>query len=344
VVVHHLVMDGVSWRVLLEDLQGAYEQALRGEPVALSPKTTSFRAWAGRLSAHTAEGGFDGEIGYWTSEPRRAARPLPRDREGGENLASLTRAVKVGLDEEETRQLLQDVPKAYHTQVNDVLLAALARVLARWNGEGPVLVDVEGHGREEVFDGVDLSRTVGWFTSIYPVLLDVRGHDGEGDALKAVKEQLRAIPSRGLGHGALRWLSPRAETREALAGMPRPEMRFEYLGQFDQSVGGESLLAMAPEPAGRLTAGEAVPSHPLVLSGAVFGGRLELSWQYGSGTWHAATMQALADDYAGELRRIIAHCTSGEAGGRTASDFSFVEIDQATLDLLEGQLLLDDDE
>jgi non-ribosomal peptide synthase protein (TIGR01720 family) len=233
------------------------------------------------------------------------------------------------------------VPRAYHTQVNDVLLAAVARVLGRWAGDGRALVDVEGHGREEIFEGADLSRTVGWFTTLYPVLLDVRGHEGVGEALKAVKEQLRAVPSRGLGHGALRWLSPRDEVRGALAAMPRAEVRFEYLGQFDQSVGGDALLALAPESAGRLTGAGARRTHSLVLTGAVLGGRLELSWQYGPAHL-PASIEALGRELGDELRALIAHCTSDDAGGRTASDFSFVEIDQATLDLIEEQLLAED--
>src|SRR5207253_6003988 len=120
--------------------------------------------------------------------------------------------VGVALDAEETRALIQDVPRAYRTGINDVLLAALARAVTAWTGGTRVLVDLEGHGREELFPDVDVSRTAGWFTTVHPVLLDLSGADGEAGALKAVKEQLRAVPHRGIGYGALRWLAA-PETR-----------------------------------------------------------------------------------------------------------------------------------
>ncbi|HEX8694771.1 MAG TPA: condensation domain-containing protein, partial [Longimicrobium sp.] len=205
-----------------------------------------------------------------------------------------------------------------------------------------VLVDVEGHGREEVLEGIDLSRTVGWFTTLYPVLLDLRGHPGEGEALKAVKEQLRAVPNRGIGHGALRWLSPRAEVREALAVLPRARVRFEYLGQFDGSAGEEGFFALAPESAGPNVDPRTERGHLLALTGSVLGGRLEVTWQYSAGVHRRETVEALARDYVAELRALIAHCTSEEAGGYTPSDFPLADIDQSTLALLEAQLLAEE--
>ncbi|HEX8694772.1 MAG TPA: amino acid adenylation domain-containing protein, partial [Longimicrobium sp.] len=336
IVVHHLVMDGVSWRLLLEDLQQAYEPLARGERPALPPKTTSFRRWAARLAEHVAAGGFEDELPYWLADERRGVRPLPEDFPGGANTGLHGRSVSAQLEEEETRRLLQEVPRAYRTQINDVLLAALARVLGRWAGEERVLVDVEGHGREEVLEGIDLSRTVGWFTTLYPVLLDLRGRPGEGEALKAVKEQLRAVPNRGIGHGALRWLSPRPEVREALAALPRARVRFEYMGQFDGALGEEGLFAIAPESAGADTDARADRGHLLVLGGAVMGGRLGLTWQYSAGVHRRETVEALAREYVAELRALIAHCTSEGAGGRTPSDFPLARATQDEVDRLVG--------
>ncbi|HEX8694770.1 MAG TPA: non-ribosomal peptide synthase/polyketide synthase, partial [Longimicrobium sp.] len=335
VVVHHLVMDGVSWRVLLEDLQQAYERLARGEAAGLPPKTTSFRRWAARLAEHVAAGGFADELPYWLAEARRGVPALPVDFPGGANPESRTRQARVALEAEETRRLLQEVPRAYRTQINDVLLAALARVLGRWTGDERVLVDVEGHGREEILDGVDLSRTVGWFTTIYPVLLDLRGREGEGEALKAVKEQLRAVPNRGIGHGALRWLGA-PEVRESLAAMPRAEVRFEYMGQFDGSLREEGLLGLAPESAGTGTDPRGERPYLLVVNGAVLGGRLEVSWRYGEGVHRRETVEALAREYAAELRALVAHCTSDGAGGRTPSDFPLARLSQDEVDRVVG--------
>ncbi|MEU4746354.1 condensation domain-containing protein, partial [Actinosynnema sp. NPDC023658] len=184
---HHLVVDGVSWRVLVEDLTTAYRQAREGRTVHLGRKTTSFRDWATRLAGHAAHG-FDAELDHWNAV---AATPgdVPVDRHGP-NTVDSQREVTVRLSAEETGALLRDVPGVYRTQVNDVLLTALGRVLADWTGRPRVLVDLEGHGREELFPDVDLSRTVGWFTTMFPVALDLPGDGDWGAALKAVKEQL----------------------------------------------------------------------------------------------------------------------------------------------------------
>ena len=201
VAVHHLVVDGVSWRILLEDLDTAYRQAVGGEVVRLEAKTTSFRDWALRLDrARRCWGVGRASSAYWAEAVGETDPALPVDRVGVNSVAS-TRSVSVRLDPEQTRALLQDVPGVYRTQVNDVLLAALGAVLAGWTGRERVLVDLEGHGREELFDGVDLSRTVGWFTTIFPVALELTDRRDWGQTLKSVKEQLRAVPGRGWATG-----------------------------------------------------------------------------------------------------------------------------------------------
>jgi amino acid adenylation domain-containing protein/non-ribosomal peptide synthase protein (TIGR01720 family) len=343
VAVHHLVMDGVSWRILLEDLQTAYGQASRGEPPALPEKTTSFRRWAARLAEHARAGGFDAELPYWTDPARRGLAPLPVDFPGGReaNTTGSTRTVSVALETGETTALLQEVPKAYRTQVGDVLLGALARAAAGWTGDGRLLVNLEGHGREEIFEGVDLTRTVGWFTTMYPVLLDLRGVHGEGETLVAVKEQLRSVPGKGLGYGALRWLGPEA-AREALRGFPEPEVHFEYLGQFDQALSGDSLLRMAPESAGPDVDPRGRRQQLLVVSGGVLDGRLRMAFGYGEGVHRRETVEALAGRFLDELRRLVAHGASAEAGGYTPSDFPLADLDAETLRLLEEQLEWDE--
>jgi hypothetical protein len=157
----------------------------------------------------------------------------------------------VELDEAETQALLTAVPPVYGTQVNDVLLAALARVLTEWSGGRAALVELEGHGREDLFPGVDLTRTVGWLTSAYPVLLEAVDGDA-GARLRAVKEQLRAVPHRGIGFGVLRWMSPDAELRARMAALPEPQVSFNYLGRMDGAPGGgDALLTPDGGPLGR---------------------------------------------------------------------------------------------
>ncbi|HYH78193.1 MAG TPA: amino acid adenylation domain-containing protein [Longimicrobium sp.] len=332
---HHLVMDGVSWRVLLDDLQAAHDRVARGEPVRLPERTTAWGTWAARLAAHARAGGFDGERAYWTAAARRKAAPLPVDFPGGENTAARARDVRISLSTEETRALLQEVPPVYRTQVDDALLAALARAWKAWTGEDRLRVELEGHGREERFPELDLSRTAGWFTSLYPVLLDVAGAEGPGGALKAVKEQLRAVPGRGIGYGALRWLGA-DDARAALAAFPAAEVRFEYLGQLDGAVADDAPFALAAESPGAAMHPGAPRTHALVVTGGVLGGRLQLTLGYSDGLHREETVRRLADALAAELRALVAHCREAGAGGYTPSDFPLAGLDQETLDRVVG--------
>ncbi|MEU4770393.1 condensation domain-containing protein, partial [Actinosynnema sp. NPDC023794] len=313
---HHLVVDGVSWRVLVEDLTTAYRQARAGETVRVGRKTTSFRDWAIRLADHAVHG-FDAELAHWTAV---AATPtdIPVDRTGPNTVGS-QREVTVRLTASETDALLRDVPGVYRTQVNDVLLTALGRVLADWTGRPRVLVDLEGHGREELFADVDLSRTVGWFTTVFPVALDLPD-GGWGEALKSVKEQLRAVPGRGLGYGALRHLARTAPACD-------PKVSFNYLGRFDADQRDLQLSADpgAPRP------------HLLDVVGQVRGDRLEFSFHYSEHAHDRDTVAHLADGFAAALRGIVAHCAEPGTGGRTPSDFPLARLTQAEVDLITGE-------
>ncbi|WP_447008461.1 amino acid adenylation domain-containing protein [Saccharothrix isguenensis] len=323
--VHHLVVDGVSWRILLEDLTTAYGQATRGEAVRLGAKTTSFRDWARRLTAFTEAGGFDDEADHWTATTG-ADPSLPVDHPGAATAGS-ARALTVRLDQRTTRALLRDVPGVYRTQVNDVLLSALGRVLAEWTGRDRVLVDLEGHGREDLLDDVDLSRTVGWFTSMFPVALDVPDGDW-GGVLKSVKEQLRAVPRRGLGYGALR--------ATALSGAPTPRISFNYLGRLDWSSAGGELVHAVHGSLELDSAADAPRPHLLDVVGAVEHGCLELSWYYSDGVHDEGTVRRLAEGLADALREVVEHCARRGVGGRTPSDFPLAGLDQAAVDRLVG--------
>ncbi|MFB7122158.1 non-ribosomal peptide synthase/polyketide synthase [Kitasatospora sp. NPDC056273] len=322
---HHLVVDAVSWRILLEDLERAHNALSAGERPDLGAKSTSFRAWAERLAAHTAAGGFDAELPYWQG---LVDGDLPVDLDGA-NTAESEESLTFALDAESTRRLLQDVPEAYRTRVNDALLCALGRVLARWTGQDKVLVALEGHGREEPFDGVDLSRTVGWFTTMYPVALDVPPDADPGTALKAVKESLRAVPGGGLGHGALRHLKP-------VPGLALPRIGFNYLGRQDWTATPGGLLHA---PAGPLTGGmdrTARRPHLLDVLGLVAEGRLSFTWSYSRAVHHSGTVARLAAELLDELRELVRHCAEPGAGGRTPSDFPLAGLDQAGVDRLAG--------
>ncbi|MEW5927424.1 MAG: non-ribosomal peptide synthase/polyketide synthase, partial [Gemmatimonadota bacterium] len=336
VVVHHLVVDGVSWRILLEDLESAYARLSRGEAARLPARTTSWQAWARGLAGHARSAPLTAEAAYWRAQAAREVAPLPRDVARGPNTGAQAGAVALRLSAAETAALLREVPQAYRTQIDDVLLCALARALGRWSGARRVRVGLEGHGREEErVAGADLSRTVGWFTSLYPVVLELPEGDEPGAALKAVKEQLRAVPGRGIGYGLLRYLGG-PDAAAGLGAAAEPEVAFNYLGQFDGAVSGEAFFAFAPESAGASTDPGRTRAHLLEVSGAVREACLELQLGYSSGVHRRETVERLAGWVAEELRELIAHCRGAEAGGYTPSDFPLAGLGQAQLDALLG--------
>ncbi|MBA1379346.1 non-ribosomal peptide synthetase, partial [Pseudomonas brassicacearum] len=332
-VIHHLVVDGVSWRVLLEDLQRAYEQLQAGQTPTLLAKTTSARTWAQRLQIHARSAALQGQVAYWQAQLEGACHDLPCDHPGGDLRRCHATQVQTRLDRELTRRLLQQAPATYRTQVNDLLLAALARVIGRWNSHTSTLIQLEGHGREALFDDVDLSRSVGWFTSLFPVRLTPTA-TAEG-SIKAIKEQLRAIPDKGLGFGVLRYLGDEP-TRRALAALPVPRITFNYLGQFDSGFSAEAdgLFVPASESAGAAQSPLAPLDNWLTLNGSVYAGELSIDWTFSTQMFDEATIQALAVDYARELEGLIEHCCETERHGFTPSDFPLAGLNQAQLDAL----------
>ncbi|MGH3918222.1 MAG: amino acid adenylation domain-containing protein, partial [Pseudonocardiaceae bacterium] len=299
---HHLVVDGVSWRILLEDLATAYRAVGGDQTARLAAKTTSFQQWALRLGEHAGAGAFDDERGYWSDLAQGVDPVLPTDGTGRNTVASV-RSVRLGLDEQQTQALLQQVPEVYRTQVNDVLLAALGRVLGEWTGRAQVLVDLEGHGREELFDGVDLSRTVGWFTTLFPVALPAGSDRDWGTQLTAVKEQLRAIPGRGLGYGALRYL-----TNTGSPTPPTPQISVNYLGHFDLPAGCDDLYQAMYEQLRLDENPQAQRAHVLDVVGRIEQNCLEFTWFYSEDLHRRATVSALAGELLSALKEIIAHC------------------------------------
>ncbi|HEV2783795.1 MAG TPA: amino acid adenylation domain-containing protein, partial [Actinophytocola sp.] len=331
--IHHLVVDGVSWRILLGDLETAYHQILDNGPVALEPVGTAFTQWAHRLREHVRSGGLDDDLAYWTAGAVPADLPVDHH---GPNTVGTTRAVTVRLGKDDTDALLHRVPGVYRTQVNDVLLSALGRVLCRWTGRDGVLVAVEGHGREEILAGLDLSRTVGWFTSEFPLALRVPGDGDWGAVLKSVKEQLRAVPHKGLSYGALRYLSPAESAAGVLRDDPHPRISFNYHGQWGVAGAGTGLYhAHCPGIGQDIDPGRTRP-YLLDVVGAVQDGELELSWLYSGEVHDEATVESLAHDVIAALAEIVAHCARPDAGGATPSDFPLVRLNQHQVDRIVG--------
>ncbi|AHC37060.1 MULTISPECIES: non-ribosomal peptide synthetase [unclassified Pseudomonas] len=331
IAIHHLVVDGVSWRVLLEDLQNVYRQLSEGQSVSLPAKTSALRDWAARLQAYAHSESLREELTVWQAQLAGPAVALPVTRPLGALRNRDADTVSVRLDAEHTRQLLQQAPSAYRTQVNDLLLTVLARVVCRWSGHDSALIQLEGHGRETLFDDIDLTRSVGWFTSAYPLRLTPLAE--QGASIKAIKEQLRGIPHKGLGYGVLRYLADDL-CKQTLAGLPSAGITFNYLGQFDQSFGADALFHPLDESAGLAHDPDAPLPNELSIDSQVYGGELVLRWTFSRERFDRQTLQALADAYLAELRSLIAHCLRDDVGGFTPSDFPLAHLSQAQLDSL----------
>ncbi|WP_213289371.1 non-ribosomal peptide synthetase [Bradyrhizobium sp. sGM-13] len=330
IVIHHLVVDGVSWRVLLEDLASAYDHLKRDAVVTLPPKSESYASWGERLRSYATTRELADELPFWLDCAAGPSLPCDDDR-GGVDRVGDGEEVSLVFDTDVTSRLLQEAPSAYRTQVNDLMLASLVRALSRWSQRDDVTVELEGHGREDIFPGADVSRTVGWFTTAFPVRLQ-GGSDDHASLIKTVKEKLRAIPNRGLGYGVLRYLGSEHQ-RKVLAQLAEPQIVFNYLGRFDGSVGASSLFGFALESAGA-SRGAAAPLRGwLNITGLVREGRLHLSFGYGRKRYRRETVERLAKLYETALRELVAHCCSG-AVGLTPSDVALSGLDQADLDRL----------
>ncbi|EHN12108.1 Long-chain-fatty-acid--CoA ligase [Patulibacter medicamentivorans] len=352
--IHHAVVDGVSWRIVFDDLAEAWRAAEAGQPIVLPAVATSFRRWSSLLREAGESGARRDELELWrravaTPDPPLGRRLPDPARDTVATAGSLTVSLPAG----ETAPLLSTVPALYHGAVNDVLLTALAVAVGHWRARrttagSAVLVDLEGHGREDVFGDVDLARTVGWFTTLFPVRIDPgqvdwdafrTGGAAAGAALRAVKEQLRELPDRGLGHGVLRHLDP--VTADELRGAAVPQVLFNYLGRFAVQDGRPFAPAPAPEAAPMadlrdpgMPMPHALDVDALVRDGAD-GPVLQTTFAWPGALFDEAEIGELADLWLQALRGLVHHADDPAAGGRTPSDFPFAAVDQPTLDALE---------
>ncbi|WP_437528303.1 amino acid adenylation domain-containing protein [Sorangium sp. So ce726] len=331
-VAHHLVIDGVSWRILLEDLEAAYDQARRGAPAQLPDRTTSFPRWAARLEAAAQDAALQEEAAFWLGLPWDRLAPLPVDEPAGDRAETAMATLKVGLSGAETRSLLEAVSEAYRTRIDEFLLAGLALALARWTGQPLSAIEVEGHGREALDgDDLDLSRTIGWFTSAYPVLLEVAPDATPGAVLKTAKEQLRRVPRRGLPYGAVRELGKGA-IADQLRRLPTPGVALNYLGQWDQVVGAGARFSLAAESSGAEHDLRSPLAYEIEIDAAVYDGRLEATFRYSAARYRQETVAEVSALWRDALRELIAHCLSPDAGGYTPSDFTDVALGSDELD------------
>ena len=324
---HHLVMDGVSWRILLEDLLVGYDQALKSEEIVLPEKTTSFRDWAILLEEYAKRDDVLKELSYWEKVLPNRVPDIPIDHDLGANDIGSSEVVSVELSKDETRVLLKNAHRAYNTEVNDLLLTALMRLLQDWTGRSEVVFDLEGHGREYVINGVDISRTVGWFTTIFPVSLSIDRNADIGSHIKYAKERLHTIPHKGFNFCVLKYISGRDFSCHVNTGIS-----FNYLGQVPSIAPDESFSLVKMDDVRSVIDRRNKRANLIDVICIVADSRLKLVFIYSKNNHLRKTIESLALKFKDELSQIISHCLDPNNFDVTPSDFKLVEMDQAELD------------
>jgi non-ribosomal peptide synthase protein (TIGR01720 family) len=296
-VVHHLVVDGVSWSVLIEDMIGAYMQAAEDKPTAVPRRTASYRQWANRLSelAQTAE--MRSQIGYWDDVLSVPVTSIPVDLTCAKNRVADACRVTMTIPVDETANLLREASHAHAASLQQMMLTSLTLALQRWTKQPVCRLDLEGHGREFLFHDADISRTVGWFTTIFPAVFDLTRCATLAEALAQVKRTLDAIPNRGIGYGILRYLSMDSTAVRPLRESPPAQILFNYVGQFPGAPSDSSPLQSALESVGQLVDAREERLYLLDILAVVRAGQLRVEFAYNRAAHRQETIEHLAADF-----------------------------------------------
>ncbi|WP_212004587.1 non-ribosomal peptide synthetase [Chitinophaga sp. HK235] len=311
-VVHHLAIDSVSWRILLDDLHLLLKDESDNSEAVLGRKGSSYRQWYEALAAYGSRPRLLGQIPYWEQVVKDHVRlPVDTEYEGTVTIADME-DLHIRLDALQTQRLLQEVPRAYHTEINDVLLCALALTLLAWSGHHKVSIGLESHGREDhIVPDIDTSHTVGWFTNMYPVSLEMKADSGWGEQLKSVKEQLRKIVDKGIGYGVLKYIN----REDFLQTGDAWDIVFNYLGQTDNVAEQDGIIHVATEPTGA-GIGEGFPiRYKLMVTCSVYNGELIFRWGFSKPHYTAGTIEKLTDTFLSFLNTLIDHCTEQAVTG-----------------------------
>jgi amino acid adenylation domain-containing protein/non-ribosomal peptide synthase protein (TIGR01720 family) len=340
IVVHHLVMDGISWRIFLEDFETLYKGIQKGENPGLPLKTTSFKEWAEKLSTYANSRGRQllQELTYWQKVQKTPVMSLPKDKtiEPAENILKNNRRESLVLSRQDTEKLLTDVHRAFNTEINDILLTALGLAIKEWAGIDVLVLDLEGHGREDILEQVNISRTIGWFTSVYPVVIALEHTNDLAALIKQTKEMLRQVPARGIHYGMIRYLTAPAN-KQNLEFEQRPEIGFNYLGQFDKDIDTD-LYRFTNVPCASPISEEFTRDHTLEIAGMIVNQALSITITYNKKEYTGKKISNLAESYRENLVKVIRFCSSREETEITVSDLSSADINQEEMDSILNEL------
>lgn len=341
IAIHPLLIDTISWQILLEDLQTAYQQLSQSKAISLPDKTTSFSQWAQRIQNYAEKQEMIREQEYWLAKSQKPFYQLPMDYLDREDTIATFDSVSISLDKVQTQALLNNVNKAYNTQINDILLTALVQAFTNWTGKSQLWVDIEDNSREKIFKNlsdISLKRTIGLFTTCFPVHLDITEASDEGSALVAVKDYLRSIPNRGAGYDLLRYISSIQEIQSKLKSFPQPQVSFKYLGNFDLILSHSSLFNLVQQPSKPNQNPSPNRFYLLEINAVIVQEQLTLNWLYNPEANRREIIQTLASNYIAALQNIIAHCQSLKGRKFTPSDFPRANLSKQNLDKLLAKI------
>ena len=335
IVIHHLVVDGVSWRIILDDLQLAYKSYQQNQTPSTPHKTHSFQQWAQELQDYALSDELLHQVTYWESVQKLVSNTsLPIDITKNQSIltAKHFHTAHASLSTEQTQALINKVPSAYRTQINDILLTALVLTIGEWSGQYQLCLELEGHGREDIIPGIDLSRTVGWFTSLFPVCLQINDPQDLGESIKTIKESIRQIPHKGIGYGILTHINPSNPLSKKKHISPSPTLCFNYLGQWDNTMESWGYSAY--------NSGNAISTHNQLLhlinvNCEIRDQVFQVFWNMSTVHYDPGTCHTLAHTFIQILDQLIQHCSQDQNFGYTVSDFELSKNRRNTLNRLK---------
>ncbi|MFL5743215.1 MAG: MupA/Atu3671 family FMN-dependent luciferase-like monooxygenase, partial [Niastella sp.] len=338
IAIHHLVVDGISWRILFEDIEQLYQQVLHNKPLSLPLKTDSFQSWPGHLSSYMQSKTWQQAAVYWrkfaNDFPPSTIDRIPRDYPGGINTGAVSRMETFILDAPATIRLLTEAHHAFNTRVNDLMLTALFLSVKKLYKHTSLMLDLEGHGREDIGQGINISRTVGWFTSIFRILIE-GGQKDLSDNIKNIKETLRRIPNAGLDYLLVKYAEGSA------ASTANPQMSFNYLGQFDADIEGNSFTIVRGLEGDMVSPKASLP-YDWDIVGSVTAGELKMHLRYSTAQYREETVHSFMNCYKDSLLEVIDYCCSYGRTELTPSDMSYKGLSIDALDKLQQEYAIKD--
>lgn len=306
IIIHHLVVDGVSWRILLEDFATGYKQLISGANICLPSKTDSFKQWADELKLYSKSEELLNELAYWKGINEASANQLPKDQWVSVRRFRDVRLEELILSTEETTDLLKNVHRAYGTQANEILLSILGLAIQEWSGLDNVWINLEGHGREEIISNMNMKRTVGWFTSFYPVVLTMSSGESLGQYVNTIKDTLRNVPNKGIGYGILKYMSE-LEKYDRKSFRYKPEINFNYLGQFGEDSYND-VFSLSDAPIGDCVDSNDETQYALNIICKVIDKKLSITFRYDRNEFKKENIVKLKETFYEKQKEVITHC------------------------------------